>query len=254
MTTLTVNPNGTFALSEDERLAFRDNGYLGPFTLCSPEEMAEIRVELDRILGEGAKVISEQSPAHNRHLDCRLVHDLASHPAIVQRMASIVGPDLFLWRTHFWVKEPGGAEIPWHQDYNYWPLEPAVILSAWIAIDEARLDNSAVQIIPGSHRTILPHVPSPQGMAFGEMADPSRVDTSKAVDMVLKPGEFFLFNERTLHHSFKNTSTDRRLGLASRVIPGIVNVLRYDGDRHRLVKISGEDRLGFNQLCDPPSA
>jgi ectoine hydroxylase-related dioxygenase (phytanoyl-CoA dioxygenase family) len=37
--------------------------------------------------------------------------------------------------TNFFVKEPVAKEIPWHQDFNYWPLEPPIIVSAWIAID-----------------------------------------------------------------------------------------------------------------------
>ena len=62
---------------------------------------------------------------------------IASHPAIVQRMASMYGPELLVWRTNFFIKNPSNGvahkgEIPWHQDCNYWPLEPAVVLSAWL--------------------------------------------------------------------------------------------------------------------------
>ena len=103
-----------------------------------------------------------------------------------------------------------GAEIPWHQDINFWPIEPPVNVSAWIAIDEATAENSCVRIIPGSHRQFLPHQQAPGEMAIGEMVDPQSYDTGSAVDMELKPGEFFLFSERALHASGANTSQKRR--------------------------------------------
>ena len=78
-------------------------------------------------------------------------------------MASLYGPDLLLWRTNFFIKEPGAKEIPWHQDFNYWPLEPPIIISAWIAVDSATLENSCLQIVPGSHRKVVPHVESNLG-------------------------------------------------------------------------------------------
>ena len=86
-------------------------------------------------------------------------------------MAALYGPDLLLWRTNFFVKEPGAKEIPWHQDFNYWPLEPPIIISAWIAVDAATLENSCLQIIPGSHRKVVPHVKATSEMAFGQMGD-----------------------------------------------------------------------------------
>ena len=45
-------------------------------------------------------------------------------------------------------------------------------------------------------------------MAFGEMADPAAFDAASAVNMELKPGEFFIFSERTLHRSSKKPLTN----------------------------------------------
>jgi ectoine hydroxylase-related dioxygenase (phytanoyl-CoA dioxygenase family) len=172
-------------------------------------------------------------------------------------MAAIYGPDLVIWRSHFFCKEPGGKEIPWHQDLNYWPLEPVVNITAWVAIDPATRANSCVQFIPGSHQRAVPHVPSPADgrMEFGQMADPAHVDTSRAIDMELRPGEFVLFNEKTLHHSEPNRSQQRRLGLAVRVTIPIVKV---DHDQlfpgHCCILLRGEDRLQLNRLTAPPTA
>jgi len=247
-------PPPSFALSRDEIAHFHTQGYLGPFALCTPDEMATWRERIER------EVLASDGPnAKNRlqcrHMDSRLVYDIVTRPQVLDRMASLYGDDLVLWATYFFAKEPGGKEIPWHQDFNYWPIEPLVNLSAWIAVDPATVENSCVQIISGSHKKIVPHVPSRDGMAFGEEADPAHVDTTNVVNMELAPGEFFLFNERLLHHSDANRSDKRRIGLTMRVTVPFVKVVQdkpplFPG--HKVMVVRGEDNMGFNDVAPPP--
>ena len=153
-----------------------------------------------------------------RHLDSRAVYDLATHPEIVDRMACLYGPDLLLWRTNFFVKNRGSKAIPWHQDFNYWPLEPPVIISAWIVVDPSTRQNGNLQVIPGLHRSIVPHVEATTDVQSEEMADAGYYDPRDLTDLEMQPGEFILFNERTLHHSEASHSDLRRIGLAVRAI------------------------------------
>ena len=231
-------------LSQDEMNHFRHQGYLGPYKLCSPDEMLKMQPDIESILETDAP--DHKNRVHNRHLDYPLIHDLAAHPAIVKRMAALYGPDLLLWRTNFFVKEPGAKEIPWHQDFNYWPLEPPIIISAWIAVDSATLENSCLQIVPGSHRKVIPHVKATSDLAFGLMGDLDYVDASNHVNLEMQPGEFVLFNERTLHHSEANRSDKRRIGLAVRVIVPIVKVFNWDSPKHELLVIHGNDTVQIN--------
>lgn len=238
------------SLTADEIDSFRTNGYLGPYALASPDEMTKIRAEVERVLETAAP--DHDSLAHNRHLDARCVYDLATRSAIIERMAALYGEDLLLWRTNFFVKNPGAGTIPWHQDYFYWPLEPPVIISAWIAIDPSTKANGCLQLIPGSHRAPLPHVPAEDGMLFYQMADPKFVEHEKAIELEMQPGEFILFNERTLHHSEPNDTDTRRIGLAVRVIVPIVKVLDWDSPKHGLIRIRGADPMGFNRMVAAP--
>jgi len=246
----------TFSLSKAEILRFHEEGYLGPYALCTPDEMAAIRSRIEReVLPQNGP--NPNSREHCRHLDKRLIYDLVTHPAIIERMIALFGPDIVIWSSNFWTKEPGGKEIPWHQDFNYWPLNPHLNLSAWIGIDECTEENSCVRIIPGSHKRILQHVKSAEGMAFSEMAQLQGVDISKAVSMVLKPGEFFLFNERTLHQSNKNISNKRRMGLAARLTLPFVKLTQdrsplFPG--HNAIVVHGEDRFQINRYQQPPIA
>ena len=244
----------TNSLTRAEVDFFVAYGYLGPYAAMSPDDMAPIRREIEE------KVLTTDGPnprsrAQSRHMDQPAVYDLATHPAIIDRIAGLLGPDLIVWATNFWLKPPGGAEIPWHQDINFWPLEPPLNTSAWIAIDNVTVENSCVQIIPGSHRQSLSHVKAEAGVAFGEMADPDAFDASRAINMELKPGEFFIFSERTLHRSSVNTSDKRRLGISIRVTLPIVHVFQ-DGAPlhagHTAILAKGVDVMGFNRYAARP--
>lgn len=230
--------------------SFHEQGYVPPFRAFGEDEMDELREQVIDVLA--TPPADHTDAVHNRHLDSAVVHRLATAAPVLDAMRALLGPDLLLWRTNFFAKEPGAKEIPWHQDVNYWPIEPAVVVSAWLAIDPATRRTSCVQLIPGTHRKVLPHVKAGPEMWFQEMADPAQVNPSAAVDMEVGPGEVFLFNERMLHHSDPNRSGRRRIGLAIRVVPPITRVLRYDSPAHGVVLVSGEDRMGFNRHVQPP--
>ena len=250
-----MNHSNRLALTPEEVTHFHDQGFVGPFAAMPPEEMAAVRSRIDD------EVLTCDGPnpktrLQSRHMDSRVVFDLASHPAIVDRMASLYGPHLILWATNFFNKEPGGSEIPWHQDLNYWPLEPIINISAWIAIDDVKIDNSCVQILPGSHKRVVPHIPARDGMAFSEEADANFFSKDNFLNMELAPGEFFLFNEKLLHHSEPNRSNRRRMGMSVRVTIPIVRIQQdipplHPG--HMAILLSGEDYMGFNRLMQPPA-
>ena len=250
MTTATQAPE-TFRLTPEQTRQFHRDGYLSPLTACSPEEMAVYRTHIERL--RDARGGSEKHKSHNLHLEDRTVWEMISRPAIVGAMQSVLGQDLYVWRAHLFVKEPGGLEIPWHQDRNYWPIEPEIVVSAWLAVDQTTVENSALQVVPGSHRKLIRHVPATSDQAFGERADMDGIDMSAVKDLELKPGQFILFNERTLHHSEPNRSQKRRMGCSIRVTIPQVRVLEYDAPNHKLIPLSGTDRLGFNRIGTPPT-
>ena len=234
-------------LTGTEISSFKVSGYLGPFQLMTQEEMSLVTPQIEQVL-KSPGITSSQ--IQNRHLDHQLVLYLATHPAIIERMVSLYGENLLLWRTNFFVKNSSSKRIPWHQDGNYWPLEPPVVCTAWIAIYPSTVENGCLQIIPGSHRTLIPHIEATDDVLFPQMGDEKYINKNEAVDVEMNPGEFILFNERTLHHSHPNISCNRRVGLAVRVIVPFVTVLEYDGPEHVLPIIHGKDTMGFNRTSD----
>lgn len=246
---------GDNRLTEREVERFHERGFVGPFTAVSPEEMEAVRRHVEsEVLGSDDGPW-EGVPDHDRHRDARPLYELYSHPAIVDRMASLYGEDLLLWATHLWNKGTGDPEVPWHQDHaGAWTqyIEPPVNVSAWIAIDEAAAENGCVEIVPGSHRRRVQHVDAPEEATFDEMADPDAFDAERAVEMELAPGEFFLFTERTIHRSARNGSDRRRLGTSMRVVPAFVSVSEeelYDG--YAAMPLRGDYDRGLNRLERP---
>ena len=89
MATQAVSASAPAVLSGAEVERFRRNGFLGPYSLCSPDEMAALRPAIERVLETDPPVAHNR--VHNRHLDSRAVYDLATDPAIVERMAALQG-------------------------------------------------------------------------------------------------------------------------------------------------------------------
>jgi ectoine hydroxylase-related dioxygenase (phytanoyl-CoA dioxygenase family) len=132
-----------------------------------------------------------------------------------------------------------------------------VVISAWIAVTDSTPEMGCVQIIPGSHQTVVPHVALGRDdelpSNFVKGADPAAYNPLDAVSVPMRAGEAILFNERTLHHSAPNITSQRRIGLAVRVVPPLVRVLSYDAEWHKLVPVSGcpSSRLSFNEYTQP---
>ena len=248
------------ALTKQQVRQYHEQGWAGPFTLISEEEMAVVRRTIDEeILEPGrAQGLAEKDYFHNRHLDNRCVYELLSHPNLVEKAASILGPHLVLWRTNFQIKAPlsqqedWDTEVPWHQDCAYFQPSPNVILSAWIAVDDTTRTNGCMQVLPGSHKRLYPHITTPEAEVFAKAADPSSYDPSAAVHIELKAGEFVFFNESTLHYSPPNKSETRRFGITPRLTVPFVDVGRRE--QIEVLMVKGEDYMGYYNVTQPPTA
>lgn len=233
---------------------FAEQGYLTGLRLCSAVEMAALRPALAGALG--GDIDREPSTLH-RHLDLRTVYGLCSHPAIVERVATLLGPDILLWHSRFFDKLPGEPPIPWHQDAPFWRLDPMECVSAWIAIDESGPDNGCVEVVPGSHRNPRPHIPSEGTGRFAIQTQVGEADEARSVPISLESGQFLLFDRWLLHRSAVNRSAKPRLGLSARFTTTRVrvDVSRFSGlvPAYGVHLVRGEDRFGYNPVAPVPT-
>ncbi|MCB9570290.1 MAG: phytanoyl-CoA dioxygenase family protein [Myxococcales bacterium] len=198
--------------------------------------------------GEGAGEMSNEEyatrglNARDKHLEDPTLVDLYGHPAIVERVAQLLGPDLLLWRTQFFPKYPGMGGTGWHQATSYLNetmrvatlspphLDELFQLTVWIAVTDSTIENGCLRVIPGTHRELLPmrveeydpvrHAEN-KSDRFGTkiMRPADGIRDEDAVNLVMKAGEFVIFSERVMHGALPNiTKDDARLGMSGRYI------------------------------------
>jgi ectoine hydroxylase-related dioxygenase (phytanoyl-CoA dioxygenase family) len=233
---------------------YREEGYSGPVQGLTLQEAEEGYNRFFACLGqsryEPAPTKEGLSSWHQKH---RWAYDLAAHPAIVSAMNQILGDDIVLWAMHFWYKEPGnGKFIPWHQDINYWPMEPAINATAWVSLGWSIKENGCLRVIPGTHKSIVEHVATGDSQSsFAEGLPKQRVDESLAVDLEMSPGQMAFFNEATFHGSEMNDSNIPRVAFSVRYTTPEVKfkMEQWTGDIERIKTylITGEDRLKLNE-------
>lgn len=242
------------SLTRDEVRAFHERGILGPFEVATADEMGRLREDLE------SRIFSEKAPpsgwfANARHLDERPIFDLLAHPRIVERLTALYGPDIVLWNSAFWIKKPEDPEVPWHQDLHYWPMDPPLNFSVWLAISEATPENGAIVCLPGSHLEVLPVTEAGDGYLFSKMTDPESFDETGGETLTMRPGEAVIFSDRLLHRSGRNLTPTDRIGLVGRYTLPVVQLFQ---DRlplfpaHRSMLVAGEDRFGKNRSGPPP--
>jgi ectoine hydroxylase-related dioxygenase (phytanoyl-CoA dioxygenase family) len=223
------------------------DGFAGPFPLGTTAEMGLVTLQLFK------SVFNKPGPFADdvfldRHLDSPLVAHLATHPAILARVQPLLGPDLVIWRSIFFSKGPASMEVPWHQDGHFWKLDPPVTLTAWLAIDRAHGADQCMEVVPGSHRSALPHIPSGPGSQFPETTDPAAFDAAGAVELPVDAGMFVVFDRRLVHRS-RGGGQSRRLALSVRIAPAHVRI-----DPGLLPPGGQVLPAGWRSLADQPGA
>jgi ectoine hydroxylase-related dioxygenase (phytanoyl-CoA dioxygenase family) len=247
-------PSSAIELKRDEVAQFHRDGFLGPFPMTVSTDIEEIVQRLERYVFASERPTSGHR-SYMRHLDSRAVYELCADKNVVGRICSLLGPDLILWSSSFWEKTNGDKEVPWHQDCHYWPLEPPLNITAWIALTPAVVENGCLEFIRGSHKRIVEHVVADGQMLFEQMAAPESINSEKSVSIPVRAGEFIIFNDRVLHRSAKHVSSKRRLALVARFTVPFVQLYQnqlpfFPG--HRAIVVSGHDRIGLNHVGAPP--
>ena len=201
---------------------YRKEGYYAPLNILDDDGVAAARRRLETF--EQSQGHPLQGAQRNKaHLLFTWVDDLMRHPAVLDAVEDLIGPDILCWNTLFWIKEAGSESfVSWHQDLRYWGLDTEGLVSVWLALSPATLESGCMHVLPGSHQgELLPHK---DGYAKGNLLTRGQeiaveVDPSRTVAMPLAPGEVSLHDGRLAHASGPNRSADRRIGLSLHYMP-----------------------------------
>jgi non-heme Fe2+,alpha-ketoglutarate-dependent halogenase len=243
----------------DQFQNYAERGYDFPIEVFSSSEVAEFRRYFDKFYLYHQEQL-RNLPAHKHgpiyghtHTFLQWVYRMVSHPRVLDAVEGILGPNLTVRDTAWFVKMPGDKKyISWHQDGTYWGLHPPKATTAWIALSDSNSDNGCMRVVPGSHKHLQPHQETyaeDNALSRGQEIA-VKVDEKEVVDIVLRPGQMSLHDVAIVHGSRPNTSDKPRIGIAARYMPPEVV---QDGDVRQLaLLVRGQDDYGHVDLIDPP--
>jgi len=240
-------------LTSEQVDAYHRNGYYFPVSAMSASEAAEYRAKLESYeAGHGP--IMGTALRNKPHLVFTWVNEIIRDPRIVDVVEDILGPNILVWGSNFFIKDPHDpAFISWHQDSTYWGLSHPDVMTAWIALSDVTVENGAMRMLPGSH--LIDQLPHVDTFADNNLLTRGQevqidVDEDKAVDVPLKPGDMSLHHVRIVHGSNPNPTDTRRIGLAIRYVPTYVS--QISGARDYATLVRGEDTYHNFQLEPSP--
>lgn len=234
------------ALKKETALIFRgERGYLDGMVKVEESET-------------DAEVLKKYVAVHFPHKISPVVHNFLFHPKIVQVLTQVVSPNLKCMQSMLFVKAPGKKGQSWHQDEYYIPTRDKSLVGAWIAIDDANMENGCLWIIPGRPGYMMQRVHNDSV----EYADVDTIDTTglqeQMIPVEVKSGSVIFFNGYTLHSSQSNKTTNCfRTALVNHYMSA-ESMLPWDQDGklpatedlRDIVLIAGKDPYGWKGTVD----
>jgi phytanoyl-CoA hydroxylase len=162
------------------------------------------------------KHITRETPMHLGDAIFRLITD----DRLLDVVARLIGPEVISNPVqHVRMKLPERAlssegessflagSVSWHQDLGVLTEEAdaATILSVWVPITDATVENGCLKVIPGSHRRdLVDHCPT-----AGNLGIPDRLLTlQEAVPVPMRAGSALIFGQQLIHGSLDNVTAD----------------------------------------------
>lgn len=254
-----------FALTQEEFDKFRRDGYIGPFDLYDSDEIKkkyndELRAAIfDRQYAVYDIDHTSLLAGYDRHLDVNFFSQHVIRREILDKLESVLGPDIICWRSEMFPKYPGDEGTDWHQADTFahasgapqikWPNESDFggAVTVWTAVTDVTEETACLRFIPGTQEEMfydeskeMRYTPDAvnklekDGMKRGFFGydyrnlqkDPNfKPDESQAVSIEMKAGQFVIFWSTLMHSSFPNISKNKsRLGFTARYVPASVKI------------------------------
>ncbi len=219
-------------LTEEQKSQFERDGFIYYGPIISAEELGAVRERIAAIASGDTSVPENLIRMEQAYLDGQLpgverrdavwqMLLLAEHDEVINRLVrnerildaveSLLGPDIKYYSDQVLMKPAKhGSAVNWHQDSYYWPIEPMNLVTCWLALDDATLENGCMCFIPGSHQQGLwPHTRNDQRTMKLE-----GVDESKMVAVPVPAGGCEFHNSLTVHATSENKTPNRRRAIA----------------------------------------
>lgn len=206
-------------LAGEQLQAWAEDGFLVLRRFFPAGEIAAVAADVDDLLRRHRDLISVnnlrcrfltnlvteecQFECFDPVLDLSLAcHRLALDPRLLAVLGALYGEEACLFKDKMIYKPPGVKGYDLHQDIISWPSFPRSFLTVLIPFDRVDRDNGCTEVFPGYHKNGLL---TPEDGEFHPLP-PELVDESRAVPLVLDPGDVAIFTGYTPHRSAPNRS------------------------------------------------
>lgn len=266
--------------TEEQVNSFVQSGYLILPNLISSVELQELKTDTSFISRGGypnnslqplpadmsdAEVLQNILCIHQPHYVSPVMKKYVQHPQICGALSQITAAHLPHWdgsvkcmQSMLFVKPPNFQGQAWHQDEIYIPTRDRSLIGAWIAIDDATVENGCLFIIPASHRPgyLYPQHPHGNPDEFDFAPESYGFDESQEIPVEVKAGTVVFFNGYLLHRSLKNRGTGYRRVLVNHymnawsLLPWSVKEGEHVAmaDRRKIVPVAGVDPYAWKGL------
>jgi phytanoyl-CoA hydroxylase len=219
-------PQGYFKPG-DPKIAefFKENGFVVIEDGFSSDEVAALHAEtvnicrgtLGFVKGVEPDTTSSEDDVlrrylciHFPHKISQLMHNTLTHPSNVGTMTQVIGKNVKCMQSMLFIKASGKPGQAWHQDEYYIPTRDRSLTGAWIALDDATVENGCLWVIPGSHKhgILWPqHQQRDNRFDCAGEATFFPYNDDDAVAVEVKRGTMVVFNGYLLHRSLPNYAT-----------------------------------------------
>ena len=220
-------PN-SYVVSDDEREAFRRDGYVHLRGVLSPDEVDEIEAVYDAFLRREIVVdgkdfndmtTGEHGTDPSGYAIVNVMLPRRYYPAWVgnvfeRRAQSIAeqlcGEGMTIDFDQLLAKHPGRSDavFGWHQDQAYWiDTDDRRTATCWLAIEDSTVENGCMQFLPGSHtEPVRPHHPLHEDRTRSHTLITDAREGDVMVPVPISRGDITVHSEGVLHGSGGNTT------------------------------------------------
>jgi phytanoyl-CoA hydroxylase len=257
------------------KTAYDRDGFVAIEGLLSLDEVEALRAETvaiargDRGAVAGVRpddarpdeaVIGDILAIHMPHKISPLMRATMAHPKLVPILTALVSPNLKAMQTMLFVKKPGKPGQAWHQDEHFIPTRDRSLCGAWIALDDATIENGCMWMHPGSQASGVLYPMRAHGDDRFDSAEEVHghgYEREGGVPVELKAGGVAFFNGHVLHRSLDNRARSgfRRALVthymsAESLLPWTLGAPTARADVRDIVMIAGEDPYAWRGLED----
>ena len=211
------------------KTAYALNGYIAVEGVLTPGQLTAIREHIDALIADpenppnGVGIGRDGNTAKDNDSEAAwnddirgasflvrfipFFQDIARSPNLLSLAHGLLGPRVNVCREQARFTPPGGQAKPLHQDQSYFRVQPIDNLAtAWIALDDATIENGCMCYVPGSHKHGILPITHDSERPVHHIPDTSNLDLPDPVPVPVPAGSVIFHHGCTLHRSAENTT------------------------------------------------